>query len=94
VNWSVIEKLRAGEHLRTWSVLGRAHSAFEILEVNDSAVMIQLQNGKIRRVPCSDFEKIYKQWKPYLSGRMSRHELLLITHHSTYIISILHHLGF
>jgi hypothetical protein len=89
--WAAIQnQLRCGKELKAWSVKGRAKTSFEICCVTSDSIYIQPQNGNERRVPRSDFEKIFQVWSDYKGGRVQRQKLRDISQNSTYVITVLH----
>ena len=87
--WDMIQvRLSRGQSIKSWSVAGRSHSTFGIVRVEPECITVAPQNGKARKVPKREFERVFQVWSAYKAGKQ-RHELGF-TQHSTYIITLLH----
>jgi hypothetical protein len=88
--WVTIrDNLGSGQRIKAWTVANRAKTTFEILGVDQSSVYVLPERGDERRVPRSDFEKVYRVWESYKNRQINRYQLSF-TQHSVYIITILH----
>ena len=88
--WLELQRLQPIGITPAWSLDGRATSEFEIVDINPNEVIVKPKSGKSRKIPASEFEKVFSRWREYLSGRFARNELRNLTQNSTYIITILH----
>jgi hypothetical protein len=92
--WSAIQAVPVGASIKPWSAAGRAKptSAFVISAMNASAVDVQPSNGALRHVTKGDFAYIFNLWPSYKAGTLRRDQLNR-SQNTTYILSILRHVG-
>ena len=88
--WTQLQRLRPIGPTEAWSLAGKTRSAFEITSIDETSVTVALGSGGFRRIPQSDFEKLFAKWGDYKSERLPRQELRNLSQNSTYILTILH----
>ena len=93
--WQQLQRdLHLGDTIRNWSQRGGYlggvftihNSGAEFVEVDPHDAV---HNQYIRK---EEFAKVYDLWDAYNSGHVPRYVLRDLTHFSTYVLSILHHL--
>ena len=90
--WDEIQRaIQPGAVIRNWGMArGFTGGGFIIDDVGRSSVTVSGGNMQgSRRVSKGDFEKLYAVWDQYLAGNYPRSSMLLLSHNSTYIVSIL-----
>jgi hypothetical protein len=88
--WTQLQRLRPIGPTEAWSLSGKTRSTFEITSVDETSITVTLALGGVRRIPRSNFEKLFARWDDYKSERLPRHELSNLSQNSTYILTILH----
>jgi hypothetical protein len=58
-------RLKPRTVIKNWSMTGRAHGQFSVVDVDGAAVTVLPKSGEERRVSKGDFEKLLKYWEPY-----------------------------
>ena len=94
VVWGQIQQAIApGDTIRNWSRdSGYLGNDFTIHAVQARFVEVDSPGAaNIQHVRREDFARVYEHWDDYNEGTVRRPELRDITHFSTYVISILHH---
>jgi len=92
--WSqMIQRLHPGEMIRAWGYArGYTGHTFRIEALGSSAVTVFGGAMKQpRAVSKGDFEKVYAIWNEYRTGNFPRAKMTELSQHTTYILSILHH---
>ena len=93
--WRRLQRaLHPGDTIRNWSQHGEyLGGAFTIHNVGAEFIEVDpydaVHNQYIRK---EEFAKVYDFWDAYNWGQVPRSVLRDLTHFSTYVISILHHL--
>jgi len=84
-------RLQRGTSMKSWSRdKGFLSLSFTIADVEPNAVTVSSAGtSKPRRIGKSEFGKVSSAWDQYCSGRLSRAEILKISHNSSYIFGIL-----
>ncbi len=88
--WQTLQTgLKGGQKIKSWTVANRTRTTFKILKVQPESIIVAPQDGMERKIPRRDFERVFEVWEAHKSRDKPRHELGF-THHSTYIITLLH----
>jgi hypothetical protein len=90
--WIAVQRIPLGTRIPVWSLATGEGKSFEVLVIGSAAVQIRLETGSTRLIQKSAFERVYGGWKTYLAGGY-RQDLRELSSHSTYVISIFHHIG-
>ncbi len=90
---SLFHSLPPGTSVQHWSAAsGLLPGAFVSNAVEKSYVRIEGPRNKIsqRLVPADDFRKILDVWSDYNNQIMPRQDIVRMTKHPTYVVSIIH----
>ena len=93
----LIEKnISQNQMLDNWSVAGQIRvKQYRFIGIGNTHSECYLQNPKTEKtytVTENDFQFLYKHWKNYKEGIITRHELRDMNNSTTYIICIMHYL--
>jgi hypothetical protein len=88
-------RLQPGMHIPNWSAhSGLTGRSFKVRGIDRYSLLVELPGGRTVPVPAADFDIVGECWPGYLAGRIQRQELRDRSRCTTYVISILHHLGY
>jgi hypothetical protein len=94
--WARInQELRPGTIIRNWG-LARSYTggSFEVKDVERTSITVAGGNMQMSRIVSrGEFEKVFAVWADYAAGNYPRSKMTGLSQNTTYIISILHHLG-
>jgi hypothetical protein len=91
--WNDIQSiLKRGVEISGWSrEKGTTELRFQIVDVSNSAIIVGSPSmSDDRRISRGEFEKVYRRWEDYLSGRVTRAEMRDLSQNTSYIFPIIH----
>lgn len=89
---NLLARLKPGEIVRNWTV-AHEYLGDEMLikEVNTEKIVVQAPNAvHLQHISKNEFEAVWQLWPGYIESRVQRQQILELTRHSKYIISIFH----
>jgi hypothetical protein len=93
VIWNeLIASLNPGTEIKHWNPYnGYLGDALTIVTFDPETISIDPPRvWETQVIPRHDFERVWDIWIDYLALRLERRKIHALTHHSKYIISILH----
>ena len=85
-------RLKPGTVVKLWSVKGHTGGNFKVDCFDPIGITVIPEGKKPRPISRNDFQRVYRQWPAYTSGKISRSELGQVTgsQNTSYILSLFH----
>jgi len=91
--WDLLcREMASPQVIRNWTEPKGYFGENFVAQQHDIHIICVLPSKHEIQVPKEDFEAVYQLWSEYVRGRVPRKDVVAITFHSKYIISILHQL--
>lgn len=92
--WEAIRSIPAGTRIGNWTQhKGRTGEPFIVSSASGDAVAFDVPSAKHEQIARKyEFELVWALWDDYRTGKVARSEIVRLTFHSKYIISVLKHL--